>query len=195
MSKIRELNLVPQHIKNKKAKREKINQAIAGGIFICCIIGGFVIYLNMKVSNLEKQKVKLSTELQKTQERFNENGELNLKITDLDEKIAKINSLSVLKDRDTKSIVTNLSKKFPGGLDIDSFNFVTIEEDVKDGFLGSISMKGKAKNRIEIEEFWANLREDKRYYISHISSITENEDTESKAKTYGFDIVLKVKEN
>lgn len=195
MSKIRELNLVPQHIKNKKANREKINQAIAGGIIICCIIGGFAIYLNMKVLDLEKQKAKLNTELQKTQERFNENQELNLKISDLDGKITKINSLSVLKDRDTKSIVTNLSKKFPKGLDIDTFNFVTTEEDVKNGFLGSITMKGQSKNRSEIEEFWANLREDKRYHISHISGITENEDTESKAKNYSFDIVLKVKEN
>lgn len=195
MSKIRELNLVPQHIKSKKANKEKLNQAIAGGIILCCAIGGLAIYLNMKVSDLEKQKVSLNQELQKTQERFNENQELSLKIADLDGKIAKIKSLSVLKDRDTKSIVTNLSKKFPQGLDIDSFNFVTTEDDVKNGFLGSITMKGQSKNRSEIEEFWANLREDKRYYISHISGITETEDAETKAKSYSFDIVLKVKEN
>lgn len=194
MSKIRELNLVPQHIKAKKANKEKIKGIILVGVIFCCAIGSFVIYLNVKISKLENEKAMLTRELQKTQERFDENQELNTNIRNLEGKIFKINGLSVIKDRDTKAIITNLSEKFPQGLKANLFKFTTTEEDVKNGLLGSITMSGEAEKRSEIEEFWANLREDKRYYTAHISEIKEKEDDETKAKSYIFEVVLKIKE-
>lgn len=195
MSKIRELNLVPQHIKHEKENREKLSKYIASGVIICCAVGGAAIYLNTKVSDLEKQKAHLQQEIQKTQERFNENSEMNTKIQELDSKINKIYSLSVLKQKDTKAVLTNLSKKFPSGVKLKTLNFVNTEQDVKDGYLGSIVMSGSSSKRNEIEEFWANLREDNRYYISHISGITKTEDKETGTSLYNFDLTMKVKEN
>ena len=195
MSKIRELNLVPQHIKHEKENKEKISKYIAGGIIICCAVGGAAIYLNSRVSDLEKQKVSLQQEIQKTQERFNEKSEMDLKILDLKARIDKIENLSVLKKKDTKIVLTDLSKKFPAGLKLKTLNFVNTEQDVKDGFLGTITMSGGSNKRNEIEEFWANLREDKRYYISHISGITKSEDKDTGSSFYTFDLTMKVKEN
>lgn len=195
MSKIRELNLVPQHIKHEKENKEKLSKYIAGGIIICCAVGGAAIYLNSKVSNLEKQKASLQQEIQKTQVRFNENSEMSMEIADLESRIDQIESLSVLKRKDTKAILTELGKRFPAGLKLKNLNFVNTEQDLKDGFLGTITMSGGSTKRNEIEEFWANLREDKRYYISHISSITKSEDKDTGASFYTFDLTMKVKEN
>ncbi|MGL5412729.1 hypothetical protein [Cetobacterium sp.] len=194
MSKIKELNLIPQYIKDKKANKEKIKGIILGGVIFCCAIGSVVVYLNVKISKLENKKIILMKELQKTQERFNENQELNSNIRSLEGKISKINSLSVIKDRDTKAIIANLSEKFPQGLKVNLFEFATTEEDVKNGLLGNITMNGEAEKRSEIEELWANLREDKRYYTAHISEIKEVDSEETKVKSYMFKIVLKIKE-
>ncbi|MGL4849468.1 MAG: PilN domain-containing protein [Clostridium sp.] len=194
MSKIRELNLVPQHIKKEKENKEKMSQIIAGAVLVCCAIGGYAVYLNTKVSSLEKKKIELQGELQKTQERFDENTALNLRISEITASIDKIESLSVLKDRDTKRVMAELGKKMPSGLKVKNINYVTVDQDVKDGYVGAITLAGESKNRSDIEEFWANLREDKRYYISHISGITKSEDKESGVATYSFNLTLKIKE-
>ncbi|MGL5646789.1 MAG: PilN domain-containing protein [Clostridium sp.] len=194
MGKIRELNLVPQHIKKEKESKEKLSQLIAGGVLICCAIGGYAVYLNTKVSSLEKRKVELNQELQKTQERFDENTALNLRISEITASTDKIDSLSVLKNKDTKKVMQELGTKMPSGLQVKNINYVTVEQDVKDGYVGAITLSGESKNRSDIEEFWANLREDKRYYISHISGITKSEDKENGASTYSFNLTLKIKE-
>lgn len=193
MSKIRELNLVPQHIKAKKVSKEKIKRVVIGGVILCGIMSSFAIYLKIKIVKLENRKTILIRELQKTQERFDESQELNSNIRALEGKISKINSLSVIKDRDTKKIIVSLSEKFPKGIKANAFNFTTTEADEKEGFLGSITMNGEAEKRSEIEEFWANLREDERYYTAHISEIKEKND-KTKVKSYIFEIMLKIKE-
>lgn len=171
---MKELNLLPQsyasHKKILKQKKKIATGSIIGILLIMlcfAFIFGQEIYLNMK-------KATLQNEIFNNKELVIKNEKLVQEISIKKQHIEKAKSLEGVKNKDTKKIIEELGKCFPGSVKIDDISFNNITSLQSEGdVVATIDFSGSAKSKEDIEILWANLRESTNFQDAHISNINE----------------------
>jgi Tfp pilus assembly protein PilN len=163
---MRELNLIPDHIKQARAVRGTLINAGAIALLVIVLLAAaaYMPYANLKKLNAKELTLKASIENAKPV--INENVRLKKETASYKEYIDMIEKLQ--KSRVAVfPIFKNLEKYMPQNVVIKSFSFSE----------NSINITASAKEYNSINEFVANLQESKEFTNSNVSSINRDEKT------------------
>lgn len=120
------------------------------------VIGGKIL--------LNKEKIRLTNELQKNETLLREEASLIDKINIYTSHINFSSQLEEFKTIETATYIDELNKYFPSGIKVTNFEYTT----------DKIIISGTTSNIDLVEILWANLREVDLYKNSHIGSVIES---------------------
>ncbi|MGL4572209.1 MAG: PilN domain-containing protein [Clostridium sp.] len=186
---MKELNLLPQsYASHKKTVKQKKNIATGSLIGILAVVAIFVgifgqeMYLTMK-------KTKLQSEIDRSMELLLENERLDNEISLTKQHIEKAEILKGIKGKDTDGLIDELSKLFPAELKVYTLSYKNnvYSTEQSGSNISIINLSGIAKTKDDIENLWANLRENEKFKDAHIANIAESKD----GFTFSLDLIVK----
>lgn len=161
-----ELNLIPQHIKQKRILRYTLIQASIIILLVAVLLGvaGYVPYASLK--KLTTKEAELKASLETSQAIKSENEKLKKETASYKEYIALIEKLQKSKTT-VYPIFKNLEKYIPKDVVITNLSFNS----------GTVNINATCKVYDSTDEFLANLHESKEFAKSNIPTITKNDKT------------------
>lgn len=172
---MRDLNLIPYEIKDKKLKAEKNRKYVSYGILVLCLIFIIAYFPLMYSKGLEKKAAGLKDQVDSKSSIINNYNSINNKIKEINIPIGLANSTEadrvLVHDR-----IVKLSNTFPSGIVLISLSYQP------DGIL----ITGKSSDYNSPYELAANLELTKEFNTAKIGSINYDKDS----KVYNFSITI-----
>ncbi|MCM0650757.1 PilN domain-containing protein [Clostridium swellfunianum] len=172
---MRELNLIPNHIKQKREKDAMLLKTVGGALLILSLLAAIAIVPYAKLNELNKREADLKGSLEKSKLIIIDNEKLRKEVTsykqyaDLVEKTQKSNSAIY-------PVIKSLEKHMPQDIVINTLDYKS----------GSINISAAAKVYNSINEFAANLQESKEFTNSLVANIIKDE----QKGIYTFTLVI-----
>jgi Tfp pilus assembly protein PilN len=163
---MRELNLIPDHIKQKREIQDTLVKAGAIGLLVVVLLAVVAVVPYAKLKKLDAKELALKASIENAKPVITENAKLKKETASYKEHIAMIEKIQK-SNVSVFPIFKNLEKYMPKDVIITSLSF---NED-------SINISASAKDYNSINEFAANLQESKEFISSSVSSIARDEKT------------------
>jgi len=177
---MRDLNLVPYEIKEKKLKLEKNRKYTSYVILVLCIIFVLAYFPLMYSKSLENKAAGLKNQVDSKAYIINRYNEVTNSISQASKPIAIAETIDKNKVY-LSNIIDNISKYTPSS----NFKFTAFSYQN-----GDMALNGTSSNYNSCCEFIANLETSEEFAAAKLNSLTYNKDD----KTYTFSIIITQKE-
>lgn len=172
---MRDLNLIPYEIKEKKLKSERNRKYASYVILVLCLIFAIAYFPLMYSKGIEKKAEGLKNQLDSKASIISDYNSLNAKIKEINIPIAMAGSIEssrfLVYDQ-----IAKLSKNFPSGIVLVSASYQP----------GSIIINGKSSNYYDAFDLLANFELTKEFNMAKMGSINYDKDN----KVYNFIITI-----
>lgn len=171
-----ELNLIPDHIKQKRMMRAAVGKSSAAVLLVVALLAAVAVIPYVRLNKLNEKELSLQASIESAKPIIVENERLKKETAsykeyiDIIEKVQKSN-VSVF------PVFKSFEKYLPQDVVVKSFSFAA----------GSINISASTKNYNSINELEANLQESKEFTNSNVTSIT----TDEKTGEYTFTLIIK----
>lgn len=168
---MRELNLIPNNIKEKRIQRKTFIKISFMTIIIVLLLAAGVVLLNISLNKLNDKEANLKTQVNMAKPVITENTKLRNETASYKE---YINLVSKIQKEKTPvyPVFMSLIKYMPKDIVISNLVYNA----------GTINISATAKDYNSINEFEANLQESKEFSNSSVTNITRDD----KNKVYTF---------
>lgn len=173
---MKELNLLPYGMKDKRKKNFLYKQYIGIGIIILCVLFIGIYFPMGKLSRLKTKEAALEQQVKTYEVMIDKGQKMKLDIDNLNKYVNKVKELT-----DNKIIVADKIRGLQAFLPKDlSFNSLSYTD-------GAIAVNGQATKYASISELTANLQMSTNYSNAKISNITHDKIN----NTYSFALIIK----
>ncbi|MFL0246457.1 PilN domain-containing protein [Candidatus Clostridium stratigraminis] len=161
---MRELNLIPNTIKEKRIQRKTFIKISFMAIIIVLLLAAGVVLLNINLNSLNAKEADLNAQVNAAKSVVTENTKLRNETSSYKEYIDLLSKIQKEKTP-VYPVLMSLIKYMPKDIVISSLVYNA----------GTINISATAKNYNSINEFEANLQESKEFSNSSVTNITRDD--------------------
>ncbi len=166
---MKELNLIPYELTEKRVKKQKIKDIIAYGIILSCVLFICIYIPQMFLEKLKAEEISLKEQIAINSKIITENESLKSEIANINSYIAKVDAASKGKTIAADKI-HNLTKYVPKGVSLINLSYSG----------SSITVNGVSNSYQAVSELTANLQMSGDYKNSRLISLSTSGDKASR---------------